>query len=137
MMNSRARNGFVPKKWAFVACALILLAAARAVSVTQNSTQDAADAVEKGQFRLHKFEQAIGEETYEITRRGDSLELKSKFSFTDRGTPVPLSTTFRGKEDLTPESFQIEGSTSRTSQIHSEVLIDPEKARVREGKEWK
>ena len=35
--------------------------------------QTQAQVVESGKFRLHKFEQAIGEENYEITREGDSL----------------------------------------------------------------
>ncbi len=136
-MTIRVRSGFVPKKWAGLAVAFLLLLAARTISIAQSPAQAATDVVEKGQFRLHKSEQAIGQETYEITRKGDSLEVKSKFLFTDRGTPVPLSATLRAKPDLTPESFEIEGSTSRTSQIHSAVEIDPDKARVREGKEWK
>jgi len=51
--------------------------------------------VEQGKFTLHKFEQPIGEETYEIRREGDSLNAKIDFKFTDRGTEVPLATTFR------------------------------------------
>ncbi len=46
--------------------------------------------VEQGKFTLHKFEQPIGEETYEIRRDGDSLAVKMDFKFTDRGSPVPL-----------------------------------------------
>ncbi len=136
-MTTRLRSGFVPKRWAGLAVAFLLLLAARTISIAQSPALAATDIVEKGRFRLHKFEQAIGEETYEIIRKGDSLEVKSKFSFTDRGTPVPLSATLRAKPDLTPESFEIEGSTSRSSQIHSAVEIDADKARVREGKEWK
>jgi len=34
-----------------------------------------AQPVETGKFRLHKFQQAIGEETYQITRNGNTLEV--------------------------------------------------------------
>src|SRR5579862_3287963 len=57
------------------------------------------DAVEQGKFTLHKFEQPIGEETYEIRRDGDSISAKIDFKFTDRGSPVPLTTTFRAGQD--------------------------------------
>ncbi len=136
-MTIPVQRGFVPAKWAGIALAIFFLLTAPAISVAENPAHAGADLVETGQFRLHKFEQAIGEETYEITRNGDVLELKSKFSFTDRGTHVPLSATLRTRPDLTPQSFQIEGSTSRSSQINLAVAIDPDKARVREGKEWK
>src|SRR4051794_30725602 len=65
--------------------------------------------VEQGKFTLHKFEQPIGEETYELRRDGDSISAKIDFKFTDRGSPVPLSTTFRASPDLTPQAFEIKG----------------------------
>ncbi|MEP6900215.1 MAG: amidohydrolase, partial [Actinomycetota bacterium] len=91
--------------------------------------------VESGKFRLHKFEQEIGEETYEITRTGDSLLVKSNFKFTDRGSPVPLTATLKTKQDLTPESFEIKGSTARGSTIDTSIQINGNSAVVREGKE--
>src|SRR5580658_9788930 len=51
--------------------------------------------LEQGKFILHKFEQPIGEETYQITRDGDSLDAKIDFKFTDRSSPVPLTAAFR------------------------------------------
>src|SRR5215467_1514616 len=57
---------------------------------------DATGAVEQGKFVLHKFEQAIGEETYKISREGGGFTAKIDFKFTDRGTPVPLSVHWRG-----------------------------------------
>ena len=91
--------------------------------------------IESGKFRLHKFEQAIGEETYEISRDGDSVVVKSNFKFTDRGTPVPLTTTLRTSQDLTPEAFEIKGSTARGSTIDTAVEIKGNAATIREGKE--
>src|SRR5206468_6659079 len=65
--------------------------------------------IEQGKFTLHKFEQPIGEETYQIRREGDAIAVKIDFKFTDRGSPVPLSATFRGGAELTPQSLDIEG----------------------------
>src|ERR1051325_11271501 len=52
-------------------------------------------AVESGRFRLHKFEQPIGLESYTVTREGDSLVVRSPFEFTDRGPKDPLTATPR------------------------------------------
>src|SRR5205807_1681782 len=79
--------------------------------------------IESGKFRLHKFEQAIGEESYSVTRDGDSLVINSNFLFTDRGSKVPLTATLRTRQDLTPETFDIKGSVSRFSTIDSSVAI--------------
>jgi imidazolonepropionase-like amidohydrolase len=91
--------------------------------------------VETGKFRLHKFEQAIGEETYETVREGDSLVTKSNFKFTDRGSPVPLTAMIKTKRNLTPEMFEIKGNTSRGSTIDTSVQISGNTASIREGKE--
>src|SRR5579863_4846836 len=82
------------------------------------------DAVERGKFTLHKFEQPIGEETYEIRRDGDSIAAKIDFKFTDRGSPVPLTTTFRAGRDLTPQAFEIKGHTARPVTIDQAVTIE-------------
>ena len=86
-------------------------------------------------FRLHKFEQPIGEETYTITHDGDTLTLKSDFEFTDRGSKVPLAATLRATADYTPQSFVIKGSTSRMSTIDTDVEINGAKATIRQGKD--
>ncbi len=93
--------------------------------------------VEQGKFRLHKFEQAIGEETYQMTRDGNSLAVKMDFKFTDRGTPVPLTASFRGAADLTPQAFEIKGKPSRLSEIDQAVEIQSDKVRLRNRTEWK
>ena len=80
--------------------------------------------VEQGKFTLHKFEQAIGQETYEIRRDGDSLAVKMDFKFTDRGSPVPLAAAFRGAADLTPQAFEIKGRTARPVTIDEAVAIE-------------
>jgi imidazolonepropionase-like amidohydrolase len=91
------------------------------------------DPVESGQFTLYKFEQPIGEERYDI--RGDDgvLRLTSTFSFTDRGTPVELSTTAQFDRTLVPARFVIKGETARITGIDAEVMIAGPNATVREG----
>jgi imidazolonepropionase-like amidohydrolase len=92
--------------------------------------------VEQGKFTLHKFEQPIGQETYEITRDGDSLSVKMDFKFTDRGSPVPLTATFRSANDLTPAVFEIKGKNSRLSTIDQAVEVQPGKVRLRDRDKW-
>jgi imidazolonepropionase-like amidohydrolase len=102
----------------------VLAAISPAVAAPQQSTADASAIVEQGKFTLHKFEQPIGEETYEIRRDGGSLAVKMDFKFTDRGSPVPLTATFRGAPDLTPQAFEIKGQTARPVSIDEAVTID-------------
>lgn len=90
---------------------------------------------ESGKFRLHKFEQEIGEESYTITRTADTLELSADFQFTDRGGHVPLKATMKAGADYTPTSFEIKGSTSRSSTIDDAVTVNDGQAQIREGKQ--
>ncbi|HEX7285486.1 MAG TPA: amidohydrolase family protein [Candidatus Angelobacter sp.] len=92
--------------------------------------------MEQGKFQLHKFEQPIGEETYEISRNADGLRVKIDFKFTDRGTAVPLSATFKAAQDLTPESFEIKGQTARQFAIDQAVEVQPRKIRFRNRDKW-
>jgi imidazolonepropionase-like amidohydrolase len=114
-----------------VALGLLLLA----VSPIALRAQTSAPASETGKFRLHKFEQPIGEESYSITREGGMLTLQSDFLFTDRGTKVPLTATLRTAEDYTPQSFVIKGKTSRNSEIDSAVEVSNSEVAVRQGKQ--
>ena len=100
-------------------------------------SQDAAPvaSADTGRFRLHKFEQPIGEETYTITRDSDAITLQSQFEFTDRGSKVPLTATLRTGSDYAPQSFVIKGSTSRVSTIDTDVEINGANATIRQGKD--
>jgi len=95
-----------------------------------------AEQVEQGKFVLHKFEQPIGQETYEITRNGESLSVKIDFKFTDRGGAVPLTATFRSANDLTPSAFEIKGKNARFSTIDQAVEVQLEKVRLRDRDKW-
>src|SRR5579864_4316673 len=107
-----------------------LLTALLSTAVAQQLAADTS-ILEQGKFTLHKFEQSIGEETYEIRRDGDSIAAKIDFKFTDRGTTVPLSATFRAAQDLTPQSFEIKGRTARPVSIDEAVTIDSGKVHIR------
>src|SRR5271168_3508317 len=88
--------------------------------------------IEQGKFTLHKFEQPIGAETYEISSDDTSLTVKINFKFTDRGSPVPLTATFRCDKDLTPQKFEIKGNNSRLSTIDESVELGPQIAFLRD-----
>lgn len=109
---------------------LLLLVFSPAILFAQDAPQS-----EAGKFRLHKFEQAIGEENYTITPDGSALTLKTDFKFTDRGTPVPLTATLRTSDSYVPQSFTIKGNTSRLSTIDTEITISGDSASVRQGKD--
>lgn len=88
---------------------------------------------EHGTFRLHKFAQSIGEETYTIASDRAGVTLETRFTFTDRGTEVPLTATLRAASDYTPRSFRISGNTSRFTAVDREVTVSGRRARVRDG----
>jgi imidazolonepropionase-like amidohydrolase len=111
--------------------ATLLTTLTPATAAQESPAADSSTLVEQGKFTLHKFELPIGQETYEIRRDGDSLAVKIDFKFTDRAHPVPLSATFRGAADLTPQNFEIKGSTARTVSIDEAVTIDAGKAHLR------
>ncbi len=127
----------------FVACAYGVFGKATdqreliAGAATSAAMKAPAPAVEQGKFVLHKFEQAIGEESYRIARDGESYTTNVEFKFTDRGTAVPLSVTLRTAEDLTPEKFEIKGKTSRQSSIDEAVEVQGDKVRVRNRDKWR
>jgi imidazolonepropionase-like amidohydrolase len=110
--------------------ALVCLTTSQPVVAQQPSSGDSA-VIEHGKFTLHKFEQPIGEETYEIRKQDDSIAVKIDFKFTDRATPVPLAASFRGAQDLTPQTFEIKGKTARTASIDESLSIENGKVHFR------
>src|SRR5215472_511427 len=111
--------------------ALIFVTLAALSVWAQQPSSSALPLLEQGRFTLHKFAQPIGEETYEVRRDGDSITAKIDFKFTDRGTPVPLSASFRGASDLTPQNFEIKGRVARPVSIDEAVTIDQGKVHLR------
>src|SRR5271165_2264662 len=121
---------FRTQKRILALAALVVVAASARITTAQQSEPDT-NIVEQSKFTLHKFEQPIGEETYTIRRDGDSLAAKVDFKFTDRGQAVPLSVTFRGARDLTPQAFEIKGRTARPITIDEAVTIGEGKIHFR------
>jgi hypothetical protein len=76
-------------------------------------------------FVLHKFAKAIGKEAYSIETKGDGYTLTSHFLFTDRGSPVPLETTFVAQTaDMSPRSYVAKGRASRQSEMDDALTVN-------------
>ncbi len=88
-------------------------------------------------FRLHKFEQPIGEESYTEIAAPSGRNFSINFEFTDRGTPVPLQAHLVSAEDLTPTQFEISGRNARSAAIDEAVEVTSDKIRIREDKSWR
>jgi hypothetical protein len=87
--------------------------------------------VDTGTFVLHKFQQAIGKETYTTLRKGDELAFKVDFAFTDRSSRVALKATLTTTPHLDPLSLRIQGKTSRITQINDSITLNGQTARVK------
>ena len=101
------------------------------VSASGVAAQQPVALADSGVFTLYKFQQAIGQERYRVTRNGDRLVLADSFSFTDRGSKVPLSTTLETSSAGDPLSFQIKGRVSRQSSIDAEVTVRDDSVTIR------
>lgn len=81
-------------------------------------------AQQTGTFVLHKFANPIGSEFYSIETKGGNYTLTSHFKFTDRGTEVPLETTFVAESGtMTPVSYSAKGKASRQSDMNDAVTV--------------
>jgi amidohydrolase family protein len=94
-------------------------------------------------FKLHKFEQPIGEESYiESVANPPNVPTTPlhtdaiTFEFTDRGSHVPLNANFTSTPDLTPQSFEIKGRNARTAAIDEAVQINSTQIRSRIDQTW-
>jgi hypothetical protein len=90
----------------------------------------------EGTFVLHKFAKAIGSERYAIAATADTYTVTSHFKFTDRGTEVPLETTFvANSATMKPISYSARGKSSRISEMDDAVTVsDKNVSIVRNGK---
>ena len=90
---------------------------------------------EAGKFRLHKFEQAIGEENYTITPDGGALTLKTDFKFTDRGRTVPLDGDPAHLRQLRARRASPSRATRRACRSRDRVTIAGANTTIQQGKE--
>ena len=105
---------------------LALLIAAGSFAATAQ-TQDTT------KFRLHKFAQDIGQESYVVHKTDATTEYNVTFKFVDRGSPVPLSARLTVSSNFEPKSLFIKGSTSRFSAINDSIRIQDGKAWIKVG----
>lgn len=95
-----------------------------AVSLLFSASLCAQQPATSGTFVLHKFAKAIGQETYSIAPSGDTATLTSHFLFTDRGSKVPLETTFVvHAADGLPVSYSAKGQSSRMSGMDDALTV--------------
>jgi len=97
----------------------------------------AAQGIETGTFRLHKFEQVMGEEKYTIERTPTEITVTSAFEFTDRGTRVPLNAKLRTDSNLLPTSFSVIGDVARGATIDAAVDVSGDRIHTRLEKDSK
>jgi hypothetical protein len=94
------------------------------LALASASCAAAQQTVKSGTFVLHKFAKAIGSETYSIEAKDNTYTLTSHFLFTDRGTKVPLETTFvAGAAGMTPRSYAAKGQASRQSKMDDTLTV--------------
>jgi imidazolonepropionase-like amidohydrolase len=91
---------------------------------------------QSGSFVLHKFAKAIGSETYSIEANGKNYKLTSHFKFTDRGTDVPLETTFVAESaTMNPVAYNAKGRSSRQSAMDDAITVSGKSVSItRSGK---
>lgn len=93
--------------------------------------QVGAPVADTGSFVLHKFQQAIGRETYTVVKSGTTITYKVDFSFTDRSTKVALQATMTTVPQLEPRALWIKGKTSRITRIDDSVTIQGGQAHIK------
>lgn len=111
----------------WLAVALLWITAMRAQAASQLQV------VESGTFYLHKVEQEIGTEHYQIVKEGAAYRLTSDFKFVDRGTAVPLSTSLLYTRDLTGLSLRLKGKIARRTPIDDAVDVRDTSIATRQG----
>ena len=109
--------------WLGVGCAFAAALSAWP-SPTRNARPRPTAIVEEGIFRLHKFEQLIGEEKYSAQQNGDELQLSVTFHFNDCGQEVALDAYLRVGRDSVPLSMEIHGNMARGTPIDETVLVE-------------
>jgi hypothetical protein len=123
---------------AVLALCLAAFAAAAAISfsIFPKARARADETIEEGTFRLHKFEQPIGQESYAVKKDGDELQLSDSFHFNDRGQDVALRAFARLSKDLTPRSMEIHGDMARNTPIDDSILVEKDRILVRNNEKW-
>ena len=97
-----------------------------------------AHSAERGKFILYKYQQKMGDESYEISRDNGAIVLKTNFELNFVGDKVPVTTTMRLREtDYSPVSFQSKGKTSTRTEVDTSVEVANGMAKIRSGEQSK
>ncbi len=88
-------------------------------------------ATDTGTFLLHKFQQKIGKETYQLSHEKDANIYGADFKFVDRGSPVPLKAELRVNPALDPLSLSIKGNVARGATVNDTIRINGKEAYVK------
>lgn len=105
---------------------LLVINAAVAAQTAARQLPQASNVIESGKFRFYETKQVQGEETYEIKRTSDdSLEVSAKIDLPYMGEEEKpsLRTSLITRNDLTPASFQIEGTRPLGVPIKTTVIV--------------
>jgi len=80
---------------------------------------------EAEEFRLYKLQQPVGvERTVRVHHADGTTEIRTNFSFTDRGRTVPLAATLVLAGDGSVLRYEEWGSTSRITQVDDRVSVE-------------
>lgn len=120
-----------------VVCCALAFAFVGRPSILARGRSHNIELVEEGNFRLHKFEQPIGEESYKVHEDGDELQLSDSFHFNDRGRDVSLNAYARWSKDLVPRSLEIHGDMARNIPIDDAVVVEKDKILTRTAEGWR
>jgi imidazolonepropionase-like amidohydrolase len=74
-------------------------------------------------FDLYKWQNRIGREFSTSVASSEGREVRTTFSFTDRGRAVALASLLELGADGAPRRFQIWGDTSRSSTVDDRVVV--------------
>ena len=88
-------------------------------------------ATDTGTFLLHKFQQKIGKETYQVSHEKDAIIYQADFKFVDRGSPVPLKAELRVNPALDPLALSIKGNVARGATVNDTIRINGKAAYVK------
>jgi imidazolonepropionase-like amidohydrolase len=92
-----------------------------------------APAREHVSYALYKWQHRIGEEHSTVVHGSEGMEVRTTFTFTDRSTPVALSSLLELTPDGTPRRFQIWGRTSRATEVDDRVVVSDNILTIAQG----
>jgi imidazolonepropionase-like amidohydrolase len=103
------------------------------LSIAAASTAPAPATDAQSVFLLHFLGHEIGRETSTRVAKGQGERVESTFHYDDRGAAVDLTASLETGPNLTPVQLTVKGKTYRYFSADTDVSIDKDHARVRDG----